>query len=174
MTPVDDDVRAALDGWRDELLDLTGANRLINLRPDSPGSLEIAGPSPKSIVEALRQGDDCGFAGAEGVPEHLDPRPALTLRTRVPEEIMRPVVLFALTLVAFGVDAAVIVALAWMVAATCWRWAEAPSPILRCLVRHPVFLPLPGGRLEGRSQTFPSPAKLGQDCHLEQQRCPKG
>jgi very-short-patch-repair endonuclease len=91
MTPVDDDVRAALDGWRDELLDLSGANRLINLRPDAPGALEIAGPSPKSLVEALRQGDDCGFAGAEGVPEELDPRPALTLRTRVPEEIMRPV-----------------------------------------------------------------------------------
>ena len=91
MTPVDDDVRAALDGWRDELLDLTGANRLINLRPDAPGALEIAGPSPKSIVEALRQGDDCGFAGAEGVPEELDPRPALGLRTRLPEEIMRPV-----------------------------------------------------------------------------------
>jgi hypothetical protein len=91
MTPVDDDVRAALDGWRDELLDLTGANRLINLRPDAPGALEIAGPSPKSIVEALRQGDDCGFAGAEGVPEELDPHPALSLRSRLPEELMRPV-----------------------------------------------------------------------------------
>ena len=91
MTPVDDgDVRAALDGWRDELLDLTGANRLINLKPDAPGALEIAGPSPKSIVEALRQGDDCGFLGVDGEPDELEPRPALVLRTRLPEKTMRP------------------------------------------------------------------------------------
>ncbi len=50
---------------------------------------------------------------------HVAARTAVSLATAV----VAPVVLFALTLVAFGVDAAVIVALAWMVAATCWRWA---------------------------------------------------
>ena len=91
MTPVDEaDVRAALDGWRDELLDLTGANRLINLKPDAPGALEIAGPSPKSIVEALRKGDDCGFLGVDGQAEQFEPRPGAVLRTRQPEATLRP------------------------------------------------------------------------------------
>jgi len=91
MTPVDEaDVRAALDGWRDELLDLTGANRLINLKPDAPGALEIAGPSPKSIVEALRKGDDCGFLGVDGEVGQLEPPPGAVLRTRLPEAALRP------------------------------------------------------------------------------------
>ena len=37
--------------------------------------------------------------------------------------VVAPAALFALTLVTFDVDAAVIVALAWMFGATCWRWA---------------------------------------------------
>ena len=53
MMPVDEaDVRGALDGWRDELLDLTGANRLINLRPDAPGAPRDRRP----VTEEHRRG----------------------------------------------------------------------------------------------------------------------
>ena len=38
--------------------------------------------------------------------------------------VVAPAVLFALTLVTLGVDEAVIVALVWMAAAMCWRWAS--------------------------------------------------
>jgi ABC-type transport system involved in cytochrome c biogenesis permease component len=51
-------------------------------------------------------------------------RVAATLATAV----VAPAVLFALTLVLFDVDAAVIVALAWMVCAMCWRWATGGRP----------------------------------------------
>ena len=37
--------------------------------------------------------------------------------------VVAPAALFAVTLAVLGVDAAVIVALAWMAAAMCWRWA---------------------------------------------------
>jgi intracellular septation protein A len=47
--------------------------------------------------------------------------------------VVVPAVLFALTLVVLGVDEAVIVALAWMAAATCWRWA-AGRPVSWLLV----------------------------------------
>jgi hypothetical protein len=37
--------------------------------------------------------------------------------------VVAPAILFAVTLVIINVYAAVSVALAWMVAAMCWRWA---------------------------------------------------
>lgn len=46
-------------------------------------------------------------------------RVAVSLATAV----VAPAALFAATLMIFNVDAAVIVALAWMVGAMCWRWA---------------------------------------------------
>jgi intracellular septation protein A len=46
-------------------------------------------------------------------------RVAATLATAV----VAPAALFAVTLVIFGIPAAVSVALAWIVAAMCWRWA---------------------------------------------------
>jgi hypothetical protein len=84
------DVRAVLDGWRDELLDLSGANRLINLGADPAAAVEIVGPSPKSIVEAFRQGDMCEFLGADREPVWVEPRPAVLLRTALPEDVVRP------------------------------------------------------------------------------------
>ncbi len=63
-------VAAALDAWRDGLIDLTGADPLIDFKPGLPGTVEITGPSPKSIVKALQGADGCGFARAGADEEH--------------------------------------------------------------------------------------------------------
>jgi hypothetical protein len=65
------------------------------------------------------------------VPIPVPPRPALpqlkavVARTVVSLAIavVAPAALFSATLVVFNVEAAVLVALAWMVGAMCWRWA---------------------------------------------------
>ena len=63
-------VGAALEAWRDGLVDLTGADPLIDCKPGAPGTVEITGPSPKSIVRALQDGG-CGFLSAGADPhEH--------------------------------------------------------------------------------------------------------
>jgi very-short-patch-repair endonuclease len=64
-------VGAALEAWRDGLVDLTGADPLIDCGPGAPGTVEITGPSPKSIVRALQEGAGCGFLSAGADPaEH--------------------------------------------------------------------------------------------------------
>ncbi|MGX6607426.1 DUF4011 domain-containing protein [Micromonosporaceae bacterium Da 78-11] len=62
-------VGAALEAWRDGLVDLTGADPLIDWKPGTPGSVDIVGPSPKSIVKALQEPDGCGFLGAGADPQ---------------------------------------------------------------------------------------------------------
>ncbi len=59
------DIRAALETWRDSLVNLTGSNRLINFRRSKTGMVEITGPSAAAIVDGLRQGREWKFRGAE-------------------------------------------------------------------------------------------------------------
>src|ERR1700754_354068 len=57
------EVRAALDTWRSGLVDLTGANPLLNFPRVAGGAVEITGPSPKSIVKVLQEGGALSFPG---------------------------------------------------------------------------------------------------------------
>jgi hypothetical protein len=57
------DVRAALEIWRNGLVNLTGTNRLINFKRTKTGVVEITSPSLDGIVSALQQGGVCDFVG---------------------------------------------------------------------------------------------------------------
>ncbi|KUL28913.1 DUF4011 domain-containing protein [Actinoplanes awajinensis] len=81
-------VRATLEQWRDGLLDLTGANPLIDVRTTAPGVVEIVSPSPRSIVEALQQGRECGFLGVEEQAEGPRPRAAHVFQTAMADAEM--------------------------------------------------------------------------------------
>jgi very-short-patch-repair endonuclease len=52
----DDRVRAQVEKWRDELLDLTGRNRLLRFRHPKTSSLEIDSPSAQPILDRLLTG----------------------------------------------------------------------------------------------------------------------
>ncbi|WP_255657498.1 DUF3320 domain-containing protein [Actinoplanes sp. L3-i22] len=81
-------MRATLDEWRDGLLDLTGANPLIDVRTTAPGVVEIVSPSPRSIVEALQQGRECGFLGIEEQAEGPRPRASHVFQTALADAEM--------------------------------------------------------------------------------------
>ncbi|MCM4077737.1 DUF4011 domain-containing protein [Paractinoplanes hotanensis] len=65
--------RAAVRAWRDGLVNLDAANRLLNHRPSAAGSLAITGPAVPEVVAALREGRPYGFlpAGAKPAPGSL-------------------------------------------------------------------------------------------------------
>ncbi|WP_239174189.1 DUF4011 domain-containing protein [Actinoplanes cyaneus] len=81
-------MRATLEEWRDGLLDLTGANPLIDVRTTAPGVVEIVSPSPRSIVEALQQGRECGFLGIEEQAEGPRPRASHVFQTAMADADM--------------------------------------------------------------------------------------
>ncbi|WP_231956722.1 MULTISPECIES: DUF4011 domain-containing protein [unclassified Actinoplanes] len=81
-------MRATLEQWRDGLLDLTGANPLIDVRTTAPGVVEIVSPSPRSVVEALQQGRECGFLGIEEQAEGPRPRAAHVFQTTMADAEM--------------------------------------------------------------------------------------
>src|SRR5689334_512702 len=81
-------VRATLESWRDGLLDLTGTNPLIDVRTTAPGVVEILSPSPRSIVEALEQGRECGFLGVEEQAEGPRPRASHVFQTAMADAEM--------------------------------------------------------------------------------------
>ncbi|WP_436529707.1 DUF4011 domain-containing protein [Actinoplanes sp. HUAS TT8] len=81
-------MRATLEEWRDGLLDLTGANPLIDVRTTAPGVVEIVSPSPRSIVEALQQGRECGFLGIEEQAEGPRPRASHVFQTAMADAEM--------------------------------------------------------------------------------------
>ncbi|WP_328477428.1 DUF3320 domain-containing protein [Actinoplanes sp. NBC_00393] len=79
-----DDARAALAAWRDGIADPGAANRLINLPRGGADLVEIVGPDPAGVLEALSQGRDCTLgAGGKGKQ-----RPAL--RTELPDDVLHP------------------------------------------------------------------------------------
>ncbi|WP_460885221.1 DUF4011 domain-containing protein [Paractinoplanes abujensis] len=61
--------RAAVRAWRDGLVNLDAGNRLLNFRPTTSGTLQIAGPAAPDIVSALRGDRDYGFLPADARPE---------------------------------------------------------------------------------------------------------
>ncbi|GLY07922.1 DUF4011 domain-containing protein [Actinoplanes sp. NBRC 101535] len=78
------DVRAALHAWRDSLVDLGDTNRLINFPIDQPDLVEIVGPEPEAVVEALRQGGEHGLVGTGADPQrHTGPE---RFRTELPDQ----------------------------------------------------------------------------------------
>ncbi|MDY7085587.1 MAG: DUF4011 domain-containing protein [Actinomycetota bacterium] len=68
--------RAAVRAWRDGLVNLDAGNRLLNFRPATNGTLEIAGPAAPDIVSALRGDRDYGF-----LPQDAKPQPGRLFRT---------------------------------------------------------------------------------------------
>ncbi|GGN81467.1 hypothetical protein GCM10010112_57950 [Actinoplanes lobatus] len=69
-------VRGVLETWRTGLLDLSAINPLIHVDPWGAGVVAIDDPSPRSVLEALQQGRECGFLGVEEQAE--GPRPRVT------------------------------------------------------------------------------------------------
>jgi hypothetical protein len=85
-------VRTALREWSDSLVNLTGANRLLRLRPNRTGTIEIVRPSAEDVLSGLVAGRTWRFrsidpAGVGGGTED-DPFPppeSDVLDTRKPE-----------------------------------------------------------------------------------------
>ena len=83
-----DEIAAALDLWREGLVNLSGTNRLIKFRTSKTGALAIDGPEPDKIRSGLHSGWSWGFRGtrpaSDGDGEDA-PEPASVLEgVRVP------------------------------------------------------------------------------------------
>ncbi|BAL90796.1 hypothetical protein AMIS_55760 [Actinoplanes missouriensis 431] len=76
-------VRGVLESWRAGLLDFTGSNPLIDVDPSGPGVVAIVSPTPRTIIEALHQGRECGFLGIEEQAEGPRPRAANVFQTEM-------------------------------------------------------------------------------------------
>ncbi|WP_063763835.1 DUF4011 domain-containing protein [Actinoplanes subtropicus] len=61
----DGEVRAALETWREGLVDLTDANRLLNFGRTPSDAVPITGPTPKSLLKVLQDDGAFGFPGGE-------------------------------------------------------------------------------------------------------------
>ncbi|BBH68107.1 hypothetical protein ACTI_47920 [Actinoplanes sp. OR16] len=72
-----------LESWRAGLLDFTGNNPLIDVDPAGPGVVAIVSPTPRTILEALREGRECGFLGIEEQAEGPRPRAANVFQTEM-------------------------------------------------------------------------------------------
>jgi hypothetical protein len=49
-------IRSAIRGWRDSLINLTGANRLLNFKPSRTGSIELVHSAAGEMFARLRSG----------------------------------------------------------------------------------------------------------------------
>ncbi|MEV0895501.1 DUF4011 domain-containing protein [Actinoplanes sp. NPDC049802] len=81
-------VRGVLETWRAGLLDLTASNPLIHVDPWGPGVVAIDNPSPRSVLEALQQGRECGFLGVEEREEGPRPRATSAFQTHMTDAEM--------------------------------------------------------------------------------------
>jgi Protein of unknown function (DUF4011) len=54
-------IRAAIGSWRDGLISLTGANRLLNFKPSRTGTVGLVRPAPADILSRLRMGGTYTF-----------------------------------------------------------------------------------------------------------------
>jgi hypothetical protein len=61
-------VRQAISKWRDSLVNLTGTNRLLNLKPSRTGMLVIARPNPSEVLTRVRDGNGYGFRALKADP----------------------------------------------------------------------------------------------------------
>ncbi|HYB87929.1 MAG TPA: DUF3320 domain-containing protein [Streptosporangiaceae bacterium] len=62
-------IRSAIRGWRDSLICLTAANRLLNFKPSRAGAIELARPGADDVLSRLRSGGTFTFRS-------LAPKPA--------------------------------------------------------------------------------------------------
>jgi hypothetical protein len=62
-------IRSAIRSWRDSLICLTAANRLLNFKPSRTGMIELVRPAADDVLSRLRSGDTFTFRS-------LAPRPA--------------------------------------------------------------------------------------------------
>ena len=60
--------RQVIRKWRDSLVNLTGTNRLLNLRPSKAGMLAIARPEPGEVLARARNGAGFGFRALQPPP----------------------------------------------------------------------------------------------------------
>jgi hypothetical protein len=67
-------IRAVIRGWRDSLIDLTGASPLISFTPGQPGTIRLVRPSAGDVLAHLAAGGSCTFRSPE--PEPAGPAPA--------------------------------------------------------------------------------------------------
>lgn len=61
-------VRQAIHKWRDGLVNLTGTNRLLNLRLSKTGMLIVARPTPDEVLARVRSGKGFGFRALQPDP----------------------------------------------------------------------------------------------------------
>ena len=69
-------IRAAIGGWRDSLISLTRANRLLNFRPSRTGTIGLVRPAAADILARLRTGGTYTFrslAPEPGAPGYGGP-----------------------------------------------------------------------------------------------------
>ena len=46
-------IRSAIGSWRDSLINLTAANRLLNFKPSRTGTIELVQPAPSDVLYRL-------------------------------------------------------------------------------------------------------------------------
>ena len=61
-------VRQVIRRWRDSLVNLTGTNRLLNLKPSKTGMLLIVRPDPREVLARVRNGGGYGFRALQAEP----------------------------------------------------------------------------------------------------------
>ena len=69
-------IRAAIGSWRDSLISLTGANRLLNFKPSRTGTIGLVRPAAADILARLRTGGTYTFrslAAEPGAPGYGGP-----------------------------------------------------------------------------------------------------
>lgn len=72
-------IRAAISSWRDSLINLTAASRLLNLVPATAGTIEVSRPAADDILARLASGGSFTFRSlrpAGGGPDAAAPPPA--------------------------------------------------------------------------------------------------
>jgi Protein of unknown function (DUF4011)/AAA domain len=69
-------IRSAFRGWRDSLIDLSAANRLLNLKPSRSGVIEVMRPAADDILTRLRTGGTFTFRSLKPWLAGPDPDPA--------------------------------------------------------------------------------------------------
>src|SRR5215831_19535540 len=61
-------IRAAIRSWRDSLIDLTGASRLISFTPGAAGTIGLVRPSAGDVLSRLAAGGSYTFRSPEPGP----------------------------------------------------------------------------------------------------------
>ncbi|WP_434739417.1 DUF3320 domain-containing protein [Micromonospora sp. SH-82] len=67
-----DDIINALGVWRDSLVNLTGANRLINFKDSRTGAVQISNPTGQEILDGLRARRPWSFQGTRDADQSFE------------------------------------------------------------------------------------------------------